>query len=73
MGGSGSPRCPECGQPSQVTFNQVDGRWARCVAGHRWRPESPTVFTLGVRELIVVVMVTLMMALAVVYAVGDVI
>ena len=71
MGASGSPRCPECGQPAQVIYNQVDGQWARCIKGHKWRPDSPASFTLGVRELIVVGVVALVLALTVFYAVDP--
>ena len=71
MGTSGSPRCPECGQPAEFIYNQVDGQWARCIKGHKWRPDSPPTFTLGVRELIVVGVVALVLALTVFYAVDP--
>ena len=72
MGASSSPRCPECGQPAEFIYNQVDGQWARCIEGHKWRPDSPPTFTLGAMELIVLVVVALVLALTVFYVVGAV-
>ena len=73
MGASGSPRCPECGRPVQVFYNQWDGQWARCIEGHKWRLDGPRgVFTLGVWEVIVVGVVIIVLALTVFYVVGAV-
>jgi hypothetical protein len=71
VGASGSPRCPECGQPPQVTYNLPDGRWARCVAGHTWRLESPEGGFLGVGELIVAFVLAVVLGLIVASAATD--
>jgi disulfide bond formation protein DsbB len=71
VGVSGSPRCPECGQPPQVTYNLPDGRWARCAAGHAWRLDSPEGRLLGVTELIVAFVLAVVLGLVVAIAVGH--
>lgn len=72
MGATGSPRCPECGQPPQITYLQSDGPWALCIAGHKWRPGTQPAFTLGVRELIIAFVVALVLSLAIASAASGV-
>ena len=71
MGESGSPRCPECGQPPQVTYNLADGRWGRCLAGHAWRLDSPEGGLLGVTELIFAFVFAVLLGVIVAIAAAD--